>query len=95
MRIPGTTTTDPKSDQFQTKAFIDFIQRDRLLKRRTLRVVVSTVAATLVRHGLGYVPEGYAMIRQSGPVDIYDTGMTDEQITLWGTADADITLMVW
>ena len=56
---------------------------------------MSTVAATLVRHGLGYVPEGYAMIRQSGPVDIYDTGMTDEQITLWGTADADITLMVW
>lgn len=102
VNLPAFLEREDGQTQYQTRKLSDVLQRDRWFRRRVLRNVLVTGSGsdTEVRHGLGYVPEGYLVIRQQkGGVSVFDNGMDAERIMLtsdWaGGGTVAIDILVW
>jgi len=93
--VPGILDKTIEQLQFQTRRLSDFLQRDNFLRRRLIDDIDVGTTAVAVRHGLKYQPEGYLVIRRSAGETVYDTAITNEQITLVATGSATISIIVW
>jgi hypothetical protein len=81
--------------QFQVRKLSDYLQRDNWFRRRLLTGISVSTSAVTVSHRLGYVPEGYLVVRSSAGVTVYDTALTSESLTLVASGTATISLIVW
>lgn len=95
VNIPGIIDKGIEQLQFQVRRTSEFLQRDNFLRRRRIDGIAVSGTAVNVRHALGYEPEGYSIIRKSANVNVWDTAITNEQITLVASGAATISIIVW
>jgi len=95
VEVPGILDKAITQLQFQVRRLSEFLQRDNFLRRRLITGISVSTTPAAIRHGLKYEPEGYVVIRKSAAVTIHDTAITNEQITLVSSGDAEISIIVW
>ena len=95
MRLPGIIDKTLELLPFQVRQFIEALQRDNFLRRRLIQDIAVSTAAVSVRHGLGYVPEGYIVVRKNANVTVYNGTIDKNQISITASGSATISILVW